>query len=98
LYVAALEGGKDPMEEESVMEKPFLLLISDSGIRAVNLMQVRLADKTLTLRMSSGRDFMFSKKQEKLTLLKAISDCAILADGSPASPQMQTVLKDIAAE
>jgi hypothetical protein len=93
-------GGKGP-REESMMKKPFLLVISDREIRAVNLLQVasmRLADKTLTLRMSSGKDFVFSEKQTKLTLLKAICDCAILSDGSPAGPQMRTVLERVAAE
>ena len=84
-----------------MMKKPFLLVISDGGIKAVNLLQVasmRLAGKTLTLRMSSGKDFVFSEKQTKLTVLKAICDCAILSDGSPAGPQMRTVLERVAAE
>ena len=95
-----IEGGKGT-REESIMKKPFLLVISDRGIKAVNLLQVasmRLAGKTLTLRMSSGKDFVFSEKQTNLTLLKAICDCAILSDGSPAGPQVRTVLERVAAE
>jgi hypothetical protein len=95
-----IEGGKGP-REESMMKKPFLLVISDRETRAINLLQVasmRLAGKTLTLRMSSGKDFVFSEKQTKLTLLKAICDCAIVSDGSPAGPQMRTVLERVAAE
>lgn len=83
------------------MEKPFLLVISVNGIRAVNLLQVvslELADKTLTLLMSNGKTFAFSEKDEKLALLKAISDCATLPEGSPAGPQMQALLERISAE
>jgi hypothetical protein len=83
------------------MEKPFLLVISVNGIRAVNLLQVvslELEDKTLTMRMSNGREFNFSEKEEKLALLKTISDCATLPDGSPAGPQMQAVLEGISGE
>ena len=90
------------MGEESVMDKPFVLLMSAAGdFRAINLLQVAyftMADKTLTLRMANGDTVNVAERDAKLDLIKLFSHFSILPSGISAGAIMTDVIERITLE